>query len=269
MSEKSDTIISLLTQFGIGELEAKIYLEILAGRGDTALSLSRNLHLARTKVYRLLDNLLRQKLIVTRVGERGMRFVATPSDQLDFLLSDRQHELDKLRAVLPTLQSQLSSLRGSTPKSQVLYYHGVDGLKQVTYNSLRAKGELLTYEIGTLDSFLSHNEAENLRKRFVANKIYIRTLTHLTHMEAWTDVTEIVTHYCEIRHLSPLKNPFKFEILIYNDIYCMYRYVDNEIFCVEIKSAELADMQRQIFEYLWSEARKFKILDKHGTAQLD
>jgi len=268
MSENVDTITSLFSQFGLTDQESQIYLAILGGRGDTALAISREIGLARTKVYRLLDNLLAQKLVVTRVGERGMRFVATPPDQLDFLLFDRQHELDKLRAILPTLQSQLSSLRGSTPKSQVLYYHGVDGLKQVTYNSLRAKGELLTYELETLNSFMDKAEAEKLRARFVENKIHIRTLTNTTHLDPWTNVTEMVKHYWEIRHLDPAGNPFQFEILIYNDVYCMYRYTGDDIFCVEIHSAELAAMQRQIFHYLWSLAKPLKILDDHGAATI-
>ncbi len=268
MSENIDTTISLLTQFGVSESEAKIYLETLSGRGDTALSLSRNLKLARTKVYRLLDNLISQKLVVTRVGERGMRFVAISPDQLDLLLSDRDHELNQLRSTLPILQFQLSSLKRSTSHSQVLYYHGLEGLKQVTYNSLRAKGELLTYELSTMSAFMDQVEAEKLRARFVKNRIHIRTLTNITHLDAWTDVTEMVKHYWEMRHLDPHGHPFQFEILIYNDVYCMYRYVGDEIFCVEIHSQELADMQRQLFEYLWSAARKFKVLDDHGTAKL-
>jgi sugar-specific transcriptional regulator TrmB len=268
MSEKIDTTIALLTQFDISELEAKIYLEIISRRGDTALSISRNVKLARTKVYRLLDNLVAKKLIVTRIGERGMRFVATPPDQLELLLSDRQHELDKLRATLPILQSQLSTLKGSSPKSQVLYYHGLEGLKQITHNSLKAKGELLTYELSTMNAFLSKKEAEELRRKFVANKVVSRTLTNATHLEAWTDIPEIVEKYWEIRHLSPKDKPFQFEILIYNDVYCMYRYTGDEIFCIEIYSQELADMQRQLFEYLWSGAKRFKVLDSHGSAEL-
>lgn len=271
MSEKIDTTISLLSQFDVSELEAKVYLEILSGRGDTALAISRSLRLARTKVYRLLGNLLVKKLVVTRIGERGMRFVAITPDQLEFLLSDREHALTKLRATLPTLQSQLTSLRalrGSTPKSQVLYYHGLEGLKQVTYNSLKAKDELLTYELSTLNAFLSESESEKLRERFVQNKIHIRTLTNSVKMAAWTDVTEMVKHYWEMRHLDPHGNPFQFEILIYNNVYAMYRYTGDEIFCVEIYSQELADMQRQLFEYLWAVAKKFKVLDDHGTAKL-
>jgi hypothetical protein len=116
-----------------------------------------------------------------------------------------------------------------------------------------------------MNEFMDKSEAEKLRQRFVENKINIRTLTSATHLDAWTNVREIVEHYWELRHLD---KPFQFEILIYNDVYCMYRYVGEEIFCVEIRSQELADMQRQIFEYLWTGSKKFKVLDDHGTAKL-
>jgi hypothetical protein len=127
---------------------------------------------------------------------------------------------------------------------------------------------LLTYELSTMNAFLSKKEAEDFRHKFVVNKITSRTLTNATHLETWTDVPEIVEKYWQIRHLDPKVNPFQFEILIYNDVYCMYRYTGNEVFCVEIHSQELADMQRQLFEYLWLGAKKFKILDSHGTAKL-
>lgn len=269
MSEKTDTINNLLLLYVLSEQECQVYLEIITGKGDTALKLARLTKMARTKVYRILDNLLAKKLIINRVGERGMHFIATPPDQLDFLLSDRQHELDKLKSLLPTLQSQLTTLsHQSTSQSEVRYYHGTDGLKQVTYNSLKAKGELLTYELSTMNAFMDQEEAEKLRTRFVENKINIKTLTNVTKMTAWTNVTEMVEKYWEIRHLDPKDKPFQFEILIYNDIYCMYKYTGNEVFCVEIKNAELAQMQRTLFYYLWDMAKPLKIFDKHGTAKL-
>lgn len=267
MSEKVDTLISLLTQFGLSDTEGKIYLEIYQHRGVTALALSRTLKVARTKVYRLLDNLISHGLVVTRLGARGQQFEAVSSEQLNLLLSDREHELAKLKQLLPTLQSELQSLSShSADSSKVLYYHGLEGLKQVTYNSLRAKGELLTYELETMNAFLSPQEAEKLRKRFVENKITIHTLTNATHLQAWTNVSEMVEQYWEVRHLAPKGSPFKFEILIYNDVYCMYRYAGEEIFCVEIYSSELADMQRQLFKYLWPGAKKFNVLNSHGEA---
>jgi hypothetical protein len=269
MSEKTDTLISLLSQYGLTDEDIKVYLEIVTGRGDTALKIAKLTKLARTKVYRILDTLIAKKFIITRVGERGMRFVPNPPDQLEFLVSDREYELNKLKKSLPLLQSQLTELSVEPSEaSQVRYYHGIDGLKQVTYNSLKAKGELLTYELSTMNAFMDQHEAEKLRARFVENKIKIKTLTNVTEMTAWTSVTEMVEKYWEIRHLDPKDKPFQFEILIYNDIYCMYKYTGNEIFCVEIKNAELAQMQRTLFYCLWDMSKPLKILDEHGTAKL-
>ena len=269
MSEKIDNTITKLSSLGLTEQEGEIYLAILQGRGDTALPISRHLGLARTKVYRLLDSLISKKMVITKLGDRGSRFLATPPDDLSIILEDRQHKLDQLKSSLPSLQDTLASLASSTKdSSQVLYYHNLDGIKQITYNSLRAKGELLTYELGLMDSFMSHAEAEKLRDRFVDNKINIRTLTNLVKMDAWTDNAEMVSKYWEIRHLPPQGKPFQFEILIYNDVYCLYRYTEGVAFAVEIHSQELADMQRQLFEYLWSGAKPFQVIDNHGTAKL-
>ena len=268
MSENIDTLTANLSSFGISEEESLVYLAILRRAGDTALTIARHLKLKRTTVYRILDSLIDKKLVITKLGNRGSRFVATPIDQLDFLIADREHEIDKLKKTLPGLKQDLNSLIGSSPEnSQVLYYHGIEGIKQITYNSLKAKGELLTYELGTMDSFMSHDEAEKLRERFVDNNIRIRTFTNMTEMEGWTDIGEMVEHW-QVRHLPPQKNPFQFEILIYNDVFCMYKYTKGEAFAVEIYNQELADMQRQLFEYLWSNARELKILDEHGSAKL-
>lgn len=269
MSKITDTLVTMLSNLGLDQEEATLYLALLQGRGDTALSLSRSLKLPRTKVYRLLDNLISKKMVITRLGARGSRFLATPPDQLELLLEDRQHHLDQLKSSLPSLQASLISLvNQDKDSSQVLYYHNLDGIKQVTYNSLKAKGELLTYEMANMDAFMPINEAEKLRERFVENKILVRTLTNLTEMKGWTHVSEMVEKYWEIRHIPPQGKPFQFEILIYNDVFCMYRYTGSNAFAVEIHSAELADMQRQLFEYLWSGANKFEVLNEHGKAKL-
>lgn len=269
MSEKIDTIISSLNKFGLTELEAKAYLVILGGRGDTALTISRTLRIARTKVYRLLDNLINKGFVATGQGDRGSRFVAAPPDDLELIIKNKESELRSLKSSLPRLQDELKDLsQTSSGPVRVRYFHGLDGLKQVTYNSLKAKGELLTYELETMNSFLSKEEAEEFRQRFVDNKVKIRTLTNAGYLEPWTNVSEMVEKFWEIRYLDPGEKPFQFEILIYNDVYCMYRYVDKDIFCIEIHSEELADQQRQLFEHLWDTARKFRILDAHGTAKL-
>ena len=124
-------------------------------------------------------------------------------------------------------------------------------------------------EIKDLDAFFSHKEAEKLRLKFIAKQIQIKTLTNLKKIPSWTqEAQEMVEKYWEIRHIPESQMKIKFEVLIYNDVYVMYRYKGKEVFCVEIYNQELADMQRQLFRYMWKKARRFKVLNKEGKAEL-
>lgn len=269
MSEQTDSLLSLLKPYGLKTDEARVYLELLESGASSALVLSRNLKIARTRVYRILDTLKEVGLVVVRLHERGSRYEASNVKKLEVLAEDKIREAESLKASLPALEEQLGEIVGKRKgESKVLYYKGVDGVKRVTYNSLKAKGELLTMEIKDMDAFFSHKEAESLRQKFVDRKINIRTLTNLKKISSWTSVSEMIEKYWEIRHVPEGQLKIKFEVLIYNNVYVMYRYTGGEIFCVEIYNQELADMQRQIFWYMWEKAKKFKILNMQGEAEL-
>ena len=271
MSEQADRLITLLAPYGIANEEATVFLYLQENKGSTALAISRALKLARTKVYRILDRLLDQKLVTALMSDRGQKFEAASSDRMAAIISQKELEVSSLKKNLSELGQQLELLGSSSTRqeSKVCYYEGVEGLKQVTWNSLKAQGELLTMEIKDMDAFFDHAYAEELRLRFVDNKIHIRTLTNATKIPPWTDIAkEMVKNYWEIRYIPRQQMDIKFEILIYNDVYAMYRYQDKKVFCVEIYSRELADMQRQIFYYMWQKAQRFKILNDRGEAAL-
>lgn len=270
MSEQTDNLLSLLLPYGLETDEARVYLELLENGVGSALTLSRSLRLARTKVYRILDKLEKVGLVVIHLHERGQRYEAANPKQLSILITDKEQTVAKLKSSLVILEEQLGRIVNAGKKeSKVLYYRGVEGLKQVTYNSLRAKGELLTFEIKDMNAFFDYDYAEAMRLKFIERKIHIRTLTNVTYVAPWTDIAgEMVEKFWEIRHIPEAQMRIKFEILIYNNVYVMYRYKEKEIFCVEIYNQELADMQRQIFEYIWQKARRFKVLNKQGEAKL-
>jgi hypothetical protein len=70
-----------------------------------------------------------------------------------------------------------------------------------------------------------------------------------------------------VRYIPPEVLQMSFEIVIYNDVLLMYNY-EKEIFCVEIENEQLANMQRTIFDFMWPQAQKMKVLDEHGAAEL-
>jgi sugar-specific transcriptional regulator TrmB len=221
-------------------------------------------------VYRILDSLLRLGLVISQLDSRGQRYEAAGTEQLEALVAQKEFETEALKKNLKVLEEQLSILPSVSQKgSKVLYYHGVEGLKQVTWNSLKAKGGLLTMEVSDMNAFLDKAYAEDMRLRFIDNKVKIRTLTNATKIPPWTAVAyEMVEKYWTIRHIPEKHMKINFEILIYNDVYALYRYQDDDIFCVEIYNKELAEMQRQVFEFMWRDAKRFKVLNNRGEAVL-
>lgn len=226
--------------------------------------------MARTRVYRVLDKLERRGLVIEKFDTLGLKFTASPYNQLELLLAERQSELDSLRGTIPAIFSQLATIAGARQaESRVLYYHGIDGLKHVTWNSLRARGTLRIYEVSSsMTAFLPQKFSEKVREELVRNKILTHQLTNLTKIEAYTEILGAATTWWEPRHISPRELAIKSEVLIYNDVTALYHYLHNDIFCVEIENADLARMQAQLFDFIWRHARSMKKIGEKGEAKV-
>ncbi len=269
MSDQSDIIYRSLSSFGLSSEESKIYLYLLQKSSQSALTISRDLHMARTRVYRLLDKLSAKGLVTEQLDHLGLKFQATAYTQLELLLAEKEQHVQTLRASLPSLFAQFAQLSGAdTEKSKVYYHHGIDGLKHVTWNSLNAKGTLRIYEkYDSMSVFLPQDFSEIIREELVKRNITTHQLTGVKHIKPYTDVCALM-NYWQVRYVDPTLLTMKFEVLIYNDVYCMYQYGTGEEFCVEIHNKELAGMQTQLFDYVWQTATPMKIIGQHGEAKV-
>jgi len=270
MSDQTDILARSLTRLGITPEEAEIYLYLLEKGTKSALEISRDLHFARTRVYRLLDKLEAQGLVTQKFADLGLKFSASPYQQLDLLLAQRQSELDSLKESMPAVFTQLGALyRRGIAGSNVFYHHGVDGLKHVTWNSLRAHKELRIYEVAaSMTAFLPQEFSEKVRTELVDHKITTLQLTNIAHIEPWTNVKENAIHYWTPKYVDPKELAIKSEILIYNNVTAIYHYLNKDIFCIEIENEDLARMQVQIFDFIWSHAKSMKKIGEHGEAKV-
>ena len=104
------------------------------------------MQIARTRVYRLLDKLLDKKLVHLKLEDRGMKFGATDPQKFQQIIVEREQQVDLLKKLLPELSASLQKISIVTGhNSKVLYYRGVEGLKQVSYNALKADKILREY----------------------------------------------------------------------------------------------------------------------------
>ena len=270
MSDQTDILTHTLTRFGLASEEVEIYLHLLEKGSRSALTISREIHMARTRVYRILDKMESKGIVKQKFDTLGLKFTACPYTQLELLLAERQSELDSLKGTLPTLFTQLEGLvHTQTAGSKVFYHHGIDGLKHVTWNSLRARGKIFIYEVSAnMTAFLPQEFSERVREELAVQKIHVRQLTNLTRIEAHTKVTELVRNW-QVRYVPTKELAIKSEVLIYNDVTAFYHYINKDIFCVEIVSSDLAHMQKQLFEFIWRHARPMRKIGLHGEAELE
>lgn len=147
-------------------------------------------------------------------------------------------------------------------------YSGVEGLLQVTRNSFLAERELLIFETSyaSLNSMFTKKQAEEIRREFLERKITIRELTNQIYHEPYTDLPEFHKKVMDIRYINPQKLTIKVETLIYNGVVAIYEPKEGG-FCLEIESRELADQQRQLFEFIWKQADR-PIIGKGGRTSI-
>ena len=153
-------------------------------------------------------------------------------------------------------------------KNQIVSYSGIEGLLKVTQNSLSAEGELLIFETSyaSLNDMFTKDQAEEIRNEFVNKKIKIRELTNHAYHETYTHVRYFHEKVMNIRYINPNRLQIKVETLIYNNVVALYE-PKKDGFCLEIYSKELADQQRQLFEFIWKQADR-PIIGKGGRTSI-
>lgn len=270
MSEQTDRIKHDLIQLGLEKEEAEIYLYLKKKGLSTALEVSKNLSIGRTKVYRITDKLYKLGLIEQVMKSRGFKFKATSSLELNKLLLDKKLEVNKLESLLPLTISKLENLEtNSKEDSNVKYYKGIEGLKQVTWNSLKAKKEILIYEmVSDMSKFLDKEFSEEVRLELVKRKIKTKQLTNHKSIKEYIKVTQKVLKYWEVRFIDPKDLKLSYEFLVYNNTVAMYNVQSDNVFCVEIIDKRLANMQKMLFNFVWKNAKSMKIVNEFGRAEL-
>jgi sugar-specific transcriptional regulator TrmB len=144
-SEKA--VRSYLTDFGLNDKEATIYLTLLKSGPSTIMDLSRKTNIKRSTTHNNVEELIKKGLVSqTNYGERRMA-VAEDPEKLKFLLEQRKWDVQKLEKVMPdVVKSIYEAIPESkeTSKVEVKYYEGEKGFKEVCQRSVtNSTGEVL------------------------------------------------------------------------------------------------------------------------------
>jgi len=268
-STNLDNLFEYLRLFNFSYDESKVYKYLLEKGKTTAWTMSTELNEPRTNIYRTLEKLNDKGFVIISTDGKtnAKRFEAVTTTVFQTQLLKKKQELDLIEDHYEDLMKIVSqfSLRNQS-NYEAKHYKGIEGYKQVTWNSTKAKSTFRIFEIDLLHSIVDKKFAESMRREFAKLPIQFRQLTNRTHFEDYTKVTGHIKQWSP-RYISKKILDIKVEIQTYNNVVCMYDYKDSDIFIIEIYHDLLANMFRQMFDSFWTQATPMKIISPFGATE--
>jgi len=260
MESLNNELKQALLEVGFSNKEADVYLAILMlGRGS-ASKIARKSHILRTTVYDILGSLFNKGLVTLSGKGSKQEYVAESPDKLkDYIKEQLTKKQNELKEAENVLVPQLKSIHNVKNRPKVMFYEGMDGLKQVYEDTLTSHETILAYaNVEEMHSAFPGYFPEYYKKR-AACGIHIRAIGPRTK----ANIERVSFDNDEKRKslLVPVdKYTFKPEINIYDNKIMIASW--KEKLGIIIESEEIADAMKKIYELAWAEAKR---LDKSAN----
>jgi sugar-specific transcriptional regulator TrmB len=260
-SFKTIEIQSLLSTLGFSTEESLLYITLLSLSTPTALELSRKLNIPRTTVYRQLKTLIENGAATKIIDKNGSKYKAVhPMDFGRIQQKIKRENRTKLEAIEQLQRIIPKESLTALPRTQVRYYSGKEGLKQMMWNTLKAKSTVYgqsQYKLRDIlgDKFLMDYAIEFINKglhdKTLINDLSVpRILNKLrstVHHQKKEDLTDI--------HVVDQKDLYiSGDMWIYNNIVATAFWNENETTGIEIENPEIAKMQQSLYLSTWNKA---------------
>lgn len=251
------SLIRVIRQIGLTPKHAVVYATLLARPIATPLTLARETKLNRSSLYRYLEDLREKGLVELVLGEKSNKYKANPGGLSQYLVGE-ESRVENLRKSIPALLSELTTANRSAG-SEVKYYQGSEGLKQMLWNVVSRAKEFVGLGYEDWNTSVGKNYADKLRQKMLDNKVVSREiLNQVDDTFGYTSLGKNYTQVYEHRAINSNILEIKHDTYIYGDVFAYYYHYQGEYFGVEIHNAEIARTEKQIFEILWKMGKKVK-----------
>ncbi len=134
-------INSILTEFGLSDLEAKLYLACLELGAQPASILAKKSGLKRSHSYNILSTLIEKRIMQEYTKGSVRYFNSRPPKSILSILDHRKEEIEnqkqKLLSILPDLEKIRNPLLAQ-PK--IHFFQGLEGMKEIYEDTLKTPG---------------------------------------------------------------------------------------------------------------------------------
>lgn len=235
-----------LTQFGLSEKEAKIYLACLELGDSIASEIALKSNLPRTLAYDILERLIDLGLISYSIRDKRKFFRASDPEELLRILREKEEAVNK---ALPELK-RLQKMKGvKRPKVDV--YEGKEGMKAVMDDILRSEvEEFLAYgssrsSFEVIPAFMEEWHKERIKRKVVMKILYNNTKEAREKVKRRTESLKYVKY-----KFMPIILESSTATIIYDSKVILQSWT-KEPFAVMIENEEMAENQKHYFKEMW------------------
>jgi predicted transcriptional regulator len=269
MNNREKVISDFLFQLGYTNEAIIIYLALIKNGPSTLLKISKSCSIERTKLYRLIDDFIKNGVVEEVPAYKKKTVQAVDINTIEFLVNKKIAETTALKDSFLLFKDSVKSLETQNlPNVNVTYYRGIEGMKQMIWHLTNCDGVYRTYSyrfwndiIG--DKFTLELNRVMIEKKFKVHDIY--SDQYIKYKENWMKTRGKKPSgdwsFWESRFLSEKVVKIDQNIDIYNDIVAYSYWDGQDVFGLEIQNQRVADMQKQIHDVLWKSAKKVDHFD--------
>lgn len=250
-------MITTLEKLGLSEKEANVYLAVLELGASNVQNIAQKAGVNRATTYVILETLAKKGLASSYEKGKKTFFTAENPEQLERLLKRQEDDLEtkhqELKKLIPELKA-IFNLAGNKPK--VKFYEGMEGLKAMQQDALRASikaGEI--YAFTPLDRYLeSFPQQETVINR-VQRKVRIKVI--YTHKNGPVKNASSKKDLRIARFVPRNKFPFESMIDIFPRSTVRIYNFKPTFMGVMIENPQVAKTLKAVFDLAWESAEKY------------
>jgi sugar-specific transcriptional regulator TrmB len=242
----------ILSELGLSDGAIAVYTALLEVPNRSAQQLASETNLGRTNIYRILETLESQKLIIAD-DSPVKKFSPADPEALKSLVREQQLDLkrtgESLISMLPQLRSQYALATG---KPGVVHLSGDEGFLQLVEAAVASKTEVLLFASSYVPT--DKNTLNRFRELLLERKqAGVRTRALFYSSPEDSLFRQLFSDRgIELRFID--SRPFTGEVSVYENNVVFATYEPSLVTTV-ITSEQIADTMRIVFEELWKNAK--------------
>lgn len=250
------TLRKYFSKLGLSPEIADIYLALHRFGPQNISQLSRSAAVERTRLYRLINQLLDSNLITVETGTKNSLIKAAPIANLNILITQKEQDLRSLQDELSLIQQVLTHNSLTAPGVKIELFQGDERIKQLVWKETAAKTEILCILHRDPATLIGKYSFEQWAKNCNDLGIRFRCIVG----EGFTASRQkhnynIDLKYCDYRSLDDQLFPINHSTFIHDEVTTYLHSQSKQVFGIEITNPDITTNQRFFFETLWDKAK--------------